>query len=125
MKKIKVLFLAIVDGMKGLKMTFFSTRKDRYGYLAPTANVMSPVWGPKQNIFIYDHCGINGDTKFICQEGRFILRRNCSIGPGFTVITFNHKYSKYENRPESENWSELEPNDVIVNEHVWIGVAMK
>lgn len=102
-------------------MSFFSSRKDRYGYLDQTANIRTPVWGPKQNVYIYEHCGINADAKFICQVGKFIIRRNCSVGPSLTVITFNHKYTVVGQRPEADGWGELEASDVIVNEDVWIG----
>jgi acetyltransferase-like isoleucine patch superfamily enzyme len=119
--KIKIFVEVFLDGFKGLTMSFFSSRKDRYGYLSQTANIRTPVWGTKQNVYIYEYCGINADAKFICQAGKFTLRRNCSVGPGFTVITFNHKYTDVGKRPEVEGWGELEPSDVIVNEDVWIG----
>lgn len=121
LNKIKIIFELFVDGFKGIVMSFFSSRKDRYGYLAETANIRTPVWGPKQNIYIYEHCGINADAKFICQVGKFIMRRNCSVGPSLTVITFNHKYTVVGQRPEADGWGELEASDVIVNEDVWIG----
>ena len=108
-------------GIEGLKMFFFSFRKDRFGYLAATATIKTPMFGPKQNVFIYDHCGINSDARFICQAGKFIMRRNCSVGPSLTVITYNHKYDCVGQIPETERWSDLEPIDVIVNEDVWIG----
>jgi acetyltransferase-like isoleucine patch superfamily enzyme len=108
-------------GFVGLKMSFFSSRKDRYGYFDKTSSIMTPVWGVKQNVYIYDHCGINADAKFICQAGKFVMKSNCSVGPGLTVITCNHKYRKVSQRPESDTWGELESYDVIVNEDVWIG----
>ena len=118
---IKILRDVILEGLQGLKMTYFSSRRDRYGYLADTSSVRTPVWGTKQNVYIYDHCGINADAKFVCQAGKFIMRRNCSVGPSLTVITCNHKYNAVGQRPETDNWGELEANDVIVNEDVWIG----
>jgi acetyltransferase-like isoleucine patch superfamily enzyme len=121
MNKTRILFQVFIDGLQGIKMSFFSSRKDRFGYLAPTASIRSPFWGVKQNVFIYDYCGINSDAKFICQEGKFVMKRNCSVGPNFTVITFNHKYNTVGQRPESEEWGVLEAIDVIVNEDVWIG----
>jgi acetyltransferase-like isoleucine patch superfamily enzyme len=119
--KIKTLYEVVLEGFKGLRMTFFSSRKDRYGYLSKTSIVRTPVWGGKQNVYIYENCGINAGAKFICQTGKFIMKRNCSVGPNLTVITCNHKYNKVGQRPESNTWGELEPNDVIVNEDVWIG----
>lgn len=116
------IFLSVIkEGLDGLKMTFFSSRNDHYGYLDSTSLVRSPAFGPKQNVYIYEHCGINSDVKFICTVGKFILKRNCSVGPGFTVITFNHKYNKINDCPESKQWGNLVANDVIVNEEVWIG----
>lgn len=120
-RKIKIFAEVIADGLQGLKLSFFSSRHDRYGYLAKTSSVKTPVWGPKQNVYIYEQCGINAGAKFICSSGNFILRRNCSIGPNLTVITFNHKYNVIGQRPELDGWSDLEPRDVIVNEDVWIG----
>ncbi len=119
--KIKILYTTVISGFQGIRMSFFSSRRDRYGYLAASSSVMTPAWGPKQNVYIYDHCGINADAKFICQKGKFILKRNCSVGPSLTVITCNHKYNIVGQRPEVHGWGDLEPNDVIVNEDVWIG----
>ncbi len=119
--KTRILIQVFIDGLQGIKMSFFSSRKDRFGYLAPTSCIRSPFWGVKQNVFIYDYCGINSDAKFICQKGKFIMKRNCSVGPNFTVITFNHNYNTVGQRPETEGWGSVEAIDVIVNEDVWIG----
>lgn len=119
--KIIIFIDVFKDGLKGLKSAFFSSRKDRYGYLSKSSSVRTPVSGVKQNVYIYENCGINSDAKFICQVGKFIMHKNCSVGPSFTVITFNHKYDVIGQRPEGEGWGELEPNDVIVYEDVWIG----
>lgn len=121
MNKMSIYFKLILDGLKGIKMTFFSSRRDKYGYLDPTSQVRTPVWGPKHGIFIYENCGVNAHAKFVCTVGKFILKKNSSVGPNLTVITFNHKYNKLGQYPESENWGDLEAEDVIVNEDVWIG----
>lgn len=119
--KIRILCNVLLEGFQGLRMSFFSSRRDRYGHLAKTSSIRTPVWGNKQNVYVYDHCGINADAKFICQAGKFIMRRNCSVGPSLTVITCNHKYNSVGQRPEENSWGDLEPNDVVVNEDVWIG----
>ncbi len=116
------IFIEIIsEGIQGIRMSYFSSRKDRFGYFDKTSNIRTPVWGVKQNVYIYENCGINTDAKFICQAGKFIMKRNCSVGPSLTVITCNHKYSKVGQRPESNSWGELDSIDVIVNEDVWIG----
>lgn len=119
--QVRIFLNVISDGLQGLRMTFFSSRKDKYGYLSKTSSLRTPIWGAKQNVYIYENCGINSGAKFVCQSGKFIMKRNCSVGPGLTVITCNHKYNKVGQRPEIDSWGELEANDVIVNEDVWIG----
>lgn len=111
----------IKDGFTGLKMTYFSSRKDHYGYIDKTSDIKSPVFGPKQNVYIYEHCGINIGAKFICNSGKFIMKHHCSVGPSFTVITCNHKYDKIGIIPETSNWGELYSDEVVVNDSVWIG----
>lgn len=114
---IKVLY----DGLVGIKMTYFSSRRDHYGYIDKTSEVKSPVYGVKQNVYIYEHCGINVGAKFICASGKFIMKHNCSVGPFFTVITCNHKYDKIGIIPETSNWGDMYSDEVIVNDSVWIG----
>lgn len=107
--------------MQSFKMYFFSCRKDRFGYLAPTAFLRPPMWGNKKNVFIYENCAINGFFTMASQRGVFIMKRNCSVGPGLTVITANHNYSDVGIRPETNDWGIGIPDKVIVNEDVWIG----
>ena len=57
----------------------------------------------------------------VCEIGKFILRRNCTFGSGFTAITCKHKYNTIGQRPEFNGWVDLEPNDVVVNEDGCIG----
>jgi len=109
------------QGLRALRTSFFSNRTDRYGLLHPTSKVVGPVFGPKQGVFIHEHCGLNGFVRFVCAKGTFTMKRNCSVGPGLTVITFNHPYTAAEDQPEGEGWGEVIAGDVTVNEHVWIG----
>jgi acetyltransferase-like isoleucine patch superfamily enzyme len=43
------------------------------------------------------------------------------VAPGLTIITANHKYDEVGLRPETPGWGIGIPDDVIVNEDVWIG----
>lgn len=121
MKNIKEILQVFRWGMSGFKQTFFSHCKDHYGYIAPTASIKSPSWGPKQNVYIYEHSSINAFSKFVCSNGKFLLKKYCSVGPGLTVITFNHKYNELGLIPEGPDWGETIPADVIVEEYCWIG----
>lgn len=118
---IKVFFDVVKKGLVALKMVFFSSRIDHYGYMGVNVHIQSPVWGSKKNVYIYENCGINAFSKFICKYGKIIIRRNCSVGPGLTVIADNHVYNKIGIIPEGEKWNITSFSDVIVNECVWIG----
>lgn len=118
---VRIIYKTIKDGLNGLKMTYFSSRRDHYGYIDKTSKVKSPVFGPKQNVYIYEYCGINSGAKFICNSGKFIMKHNCSVGTDLTVITCNHKYDQVGIIPNDSNWNEAYYNDVIVNDCVWIG----
>lgn len=124
MMNFKVFFSTIRDGLDGIKSVFFSGRSDRYGYIHPTSSVKSPAMGIKKNIYIYEHCGINGGMHVLGTEGRFTLKRNCSVSVDLMVITSNHQYDKVGQFPESENWSKQYPAEVVVNEDVWIGAKV-
>ena len=65
------------EGLNGLKMTYFSSRRDHYGYIDKTSEVKTPVYGPKQIIYNYDHCGINTSA--------IIMKHNESVGPNLSV----------------------------------------
>ena len=67
----------LFEGMNGLKITYFSSLPDYYGYIDKTSEVKTPVYGPKHNIYIYDHCGINTNA--------IIMKHNDSVGPNLTV----------------------------------------
>lgn len=114
---IKVLY----DGLVGIKMTYFSSRRDHYGFIDKTSVVKNPVYGNKQNVYISKHCGINIGAKFICASGKFVMKNNCSVGPYLTVITCNHKYDKVGIIPENSEWGDLYSDEVLVNDSVWIG----
>lgn len=77
--------------------------------------------GGVNNVYIYEGCWLNGCETFIGRSGKFILKKNCSVAKGLTVITDNHRYNKPEQFPGDSGWGDGIGNDVVVNEHVWIG----
>lgn len=118
---LRFLYKIFTDGLNALKMTYFSSRRDHYGYIDKTSEVKAPVYGPKQNVYIYEHCGINAGAKFICNSGKFIMKHNCSVGTDLTVITCNHRYDQVGIIPGGDNWNEAYEEDVLVDDCVWIG----
>ncbi len=71
-RTIKIFKEVMLNGLKGIRMTFFSTRKDRFGYLDKSSSVTVPYWGVIQNVYIHESSGINAFAKFICYRGKFI-----------------------------------------------------
>lgn len=109
------------DGYRGLKMNFFSSNRNKYGYIAKSAIVHQPGMGVKQNVYLYENTVIHEYHKFITQKGKFIMKENSVAAAGLTVITFNHGFNHEGDYPGGQGWSDLYSSDVIVEEDVWIG----
>lgn len=101
--KRSILLQIFSDAFKGFKMMYLSCRRDHYGYLIKYHKLYLQ-FGGLNRMYIYEHCGLNGGIKFLCNQGIFILKRNCSVGYGLTVITANHQYDKVGQIPESNDW---------------------
>jgi acetyltransferase-like isoleucine patch superfamily enzyme len=119
--KIKIFIEVFVDGFKGLKKSFFSSRKDRYGFIDATATVFMPGQGGKQNVFLHENTIVHEFHNFITQEGKFVMKKNSIAALGLTVITAEHGVSNIGDYPGGQGWSDLQGSDVIVDEDVWIG----
>ncbi|GHS99477.1 galactoside O-acetyltransferase [Bacteroidia bacterium] len=118
-------FLAqLLSCLGALRYSFFTNiNKNKFGYCGKNVTFQAPSVNTKlSNMYIHDNVSIFGYTKFILYEGKFIVKRNCVIAIGLTVITGNHvatvglptilQCSMHINDVEK---------DVIVEESVWIG----
>ena len=119
--KISTLQQILRDGIRGLKMTYFASRRDRYGYIDKTAKIYQPGMGAKQNVYLYKNTVIHEFHKFITQQGKFIMKENSIAAAGLTVITANHGIYNIGDYPGGQGWSDLYSADVIVEEDVWLG----
>ena len=119
----KYILHAIKEGLKGFKMMFFCGRRDRFGYIADTAVIEQHFWGTKRNIYLYENTSIGAGAKILACKGKFVLRSNCSVSMGLTVVCENHTlYNKIGCYPNCPNWSDNTAADVIVEDEVWIGI---
>ena len=64
-KTTKILLDTILDGIQGLKKNYFSSRRDRYGYIDATAKVYMPGQGGKQNVYLYENTIVHEHHNFI------------------------------------------------------------
>lgn len=118
----KIFKQIFLDGIKGLKTYFFSSRRDSYGYISPTTKVYQPTTGAKKNVYLYDNTVIHDGARFITPVGKFIMRRNSTASYGLTVITFSHGMDINSMPNDGYNsYQELSANDVEVKEGCLIG----
>ncbi len=118
---IKIKIQVIRDGFIGIKMQFFSSRKDRFGYISPSARIFQPGSGAKQNVYLYENTVIHEGYKFVTQSGKFVMKKNSIAATGLVVISSNHGIYNIGDFPNGPGWADLMADDVIVEEDVWLG----
>jgi virginiamycin A acetyltransferase len=119
--KVLEILQVLKDGLRGLKLTYFVSNRNKYGYLDKTAVVLQPGLCIKENVYLYKNTVIHEFHKIITPQGRFIMKENSIAAAGLTVVTFNHGYSNVGDIPNGQGWTDYAIDDVIVEEHVWIG----
>lgn len=120
--KISVLKQVIKDAWRGFKLGYLSSRRDRNGYIHPTATVLQPCCCNKINTYLYEYTNLSENTRIINSKGKFILKKYSIAAAGLTAICQTHDFFRVGTYPGDSNWWEVQPSeDVIVDEHVWIG----
>lgn len=119
--QLNLYFQIFKDALKGIKFTFFASNRKKYGFIDKTAIVLQPGYNIKQNVYLYKNTVIHEYHKLITPKGKFIMKDNSIAAPGLTVITFNHGYYNVGDIPNGQGWSDYFVDDVVVEEHVWIG----
>ncbi len=109
------------DGIRGLKLAFFASNRKKYGYIDKTSIVFQPGYGIKENVFLHKNTVVHEYYKFISPQGKFVMKENSIAAAGLTVITCNHGYKHVGDIPGGQGWADYEVDEVIVEEHVWIG----
>lgn len=109
------------DGIYGFRMSYFTSNRSRYGHIDKSSVVLLPGFCIKDNVFLYKNTVIHEYHKLITPKGRFIMKDNSVAASGLTVITFNHGYQNVGDIPNGQGWRDYLVDDVIVEEHVWIG----
>jgi acetyltransferase-like isoleucine patch superfamily enzyme len=105
-----------------VRLRYFSSRRDKYGYIHPSAIVLMPSLLNKQNIFLFENTNIGENATILSNAGKFIMKKNSIAGPGLTVICQNHNIYDVGSYPGDENWSTMEiKEDVIIDDGVWLG----
>lgn len=120
--KISTIKQVLRDAWRGFKLGYLSSRRDRYGYIHPTAIVLQPAYGNKANSFLHEHVNIGENSRTINTYGKFIIKRNSVTGPNLTVICQNHNFFQVGIYPATRNFETTQiADDVIVEDYVWIG----
>lgn len=120
--KISILRQVLKDAWRAFKLGYLSSRRDRYGYIHPTAVVLQPCSCNKKNTYLYEHSNIGQDAKIINSAGKFVLKKYSIVAAGLTVISQNHDFFRVGTYPGHLTWGTKEiVKDVIVEDYVWIG----
>lgn len=120
--KVSILRQIIKDAWRGIKLKYLSSRRDKYGYIHPTATVLQPCACNKANTFLHEHSVISEDTRIINSTGKFILKRYSICAARLTAICQNHNFFDIGTYPGYPEWGTKEiSGDVIVDDYVWIG----
>lgn len=120
--KVSILRQIIKDAWRAIKLGYLSSRRDRYGYIAPTATVLMPAYGNKAHTYIYDYVSIGEGSRTVNTLGKFIIKKYSRAAPNLTVICQNHNFSEVGTFPGSPKWHTTQiAEDVIVEDYVWIG----
>lgn len=119
--KLSVIKNILSEGLRGLRMSFFASRRDRFGRIHPTVMIYQPFMGAKENIFLDEGCVIHEYARILTHKGRFVMKHNCIAATGLTVIAQNHANQCVGDFPGGVNWSKEIAEDVICDEDVWLG----
>lgn len=120
--KTSILRQVLKDAWRAVKLGYLSSRRDRYGYIDPTAVVLQPFFCNKKNTYLYEHTNIGENSTISNHAGKFIMKKHSIAAGGLNVICQNHNFFEVGSYPGDSKWSTGEiVEDVIVDEHVWIG----
>ena len=105
---------------------FLRYEKQRFGKIGKNVQLGAPIsWMSPKSIFIDDDCHIWGNAKFIISPdaGKFIMKKQCGVAQGLTVVTNQHsthpEIGKWRNELAFSKKGDIN-QDVIVEEDVWI-----
>ena len=73
--KFSILKQILKDAWRGIKLEYLSSRKDRYGYIHPTAEVFQPCNCNKSNTYLYEYSKIGENSTISNHVGKFILKK--------------------------------------------------
>lgn len=120
--RISILKQVLFEGIQAIRMTFFSSRIDKYGYIHPTSKVYQPTTGAKQNVYLYENTVIHEGARFVTSAGAFTMKKNSTASFNLTVITFLHQMGVNDMPNANEgNYTSLIPSEVVVDEGVLMG----
>ena len=103
---------------------YFGFSRHSFGYIGKNVILTPPIFfSNKKNVFLYDNTQICGNSVISSTNANFILKANCCIAEGLTVMTGNHAMivgKKCVDISNAEKPIGLD-NDVVVESDVWIG----
>lgn len=105
---------------KSIRARYFN-RRDKWGAIGEGSVIHNPsMVSGRQNIYIGNNVNIDWNNVLYVTKGRLIIKDNCIIAIGCTIITDNHKPQLGERLKDRGN-DNLEGGEIVLNEDVWLG----
>lgn len=112
-----------VRGFWKLWGSYFSAKRSKFGYIAPSVRLTPPYTMHKANIHIYNNVGIGPNSFISTPNAKVIIKSNTTIAEGLTIHTGNH--ARVIGRFVSDITDKDKPQgydkNVFIENDVWIG----
>jgi acetyltransferase-like isoleucine patch superfamily enzyme len=100
---------------------YFQVRRSKFGYIHESSTIRFPILIKGiENVFLYDHTHILGNSLIISTKAKFIMKKNSASAEGLTIITGSHPSFVGEYFLEKAKNDIQEARDVIIEEDVWL-----
>ena len=99
-----ILKQVIKDAWRAIKLGYLSSRRDNYGFIHPTAEVLQPCNCNKSNIYLYEYSKIGENSTISNHSGKFIMKKNARAGARLNVICQNHDFFRVGTYPGDMTW---------------------
>lgn len=113
----------IISAITFLYKNYFETRRNKFGYIHPTAFYRQPILiKGVQNVELHENTSILGHAVILSTNAKFIMKHHSGAAEGLTVVTGSHESEPgvWFRDVTDEMKSSESDKDVIVEEDVWI-----
>lgn len=121
----KIKYNTFISGLIFLYRNYFQSTRKKFGYIHKTAFFRQPIQIKGiENVYLEENTIIQGHSKILTTQAKFIMKKYSACAEGLTVVTGNH-YSIpgkwWLDITDKDKETKNLDKDVIVEEDVWLG----